>query len=60
MDVESRSARMSFQNVCTYKNTGVSSNWMWTLHQLDSNVDVCYFSLLKEYLSILIDRLFKT
>jgi hypothetical protein len=48
MDVESRSVRMSFQNVCTYKHTGASSNWMVTLYQLDSNVDVCYFSLLKE------------
>jgi hypothetical protein len=45
---------MSFENVCTYKHTEVSSNWMVTLQQLDSNVDVLVFNVEREYLSILI------
>jgi hypothetical protein len=45
---------MSFENVGTYKHTEVSSNWMVTLQQLDSNVDVILFTLEREYLSILI------
>ncbi len=45
---------MSFENVCTYKHTEVSSNWMVTLRQLDSNVDVLVFNVEREYFSILI------
>jgi hypothetical protein len=45
---------MSFENVCTYKHTEVSSNWMVNLQQFDSNVDVLLFTVEREYLSILI------
>lgn len=36
---------MSFENVCTYKHTEVSSNWMVTLQQVDSNVYVLLFNV---------------